>query len=118
MLIECIPNVSEGRRQEVVAALADAIRRVPSVRLLDFSSDTSHNRSVFTLVGDAADGRAAVDAVCRLRPDVALMDIRMPVQDGLAATRAITADPGCPTKVVVLTTLPLSLVLRPALAEH
>src|SRR5258705_3837913 len=53
MLIECIPNVSEGRRPEIVAAMADAIRAVPGVRLLDFSSDPSHNRSVFTLVGDA-----------------------------------------------------------------
>ena len=53
MLIECIPNVSEGRRPEIVAGLADAIRAVPGVRLLDFSSDPSHNRSVFTLVGDA-----------------------------------------------------------------
>jgi glutamate formiminotransferase / 5-formyltetrahydrofolate cyclo-ligase len=60
MLIECIPNVSEGRRQEVIAALADAIRRVPSVRLLDFSSDPSHNRSVFTLVGDAVGVEQAV----------------------------------------------------------
>src|SRR5438034_11267320 len=63
MLIECIPNVSEGRRQEVVAALAEAIRRVPSVRLLDFSSDASHNRSVFTLVGDAAGVEQAVAAL-------------------------------------------------------
>jgi glutamate formiminotransferase len=53
MLIECIPNVSEGRRPEIVAGMADAIRAVPGVRLLDFSSDPSHNRSVFTLVGDA-----------------------------------------------------------------
>jgi DNA-binding NarL/FixJ family response regulator len=68
------------------------------------------------VVGDAADGRAAVDAVCRLRPDVALMDIRMPVQDGLAATRAITADPGCPTKVVVLTTFDDDAYVHEALA--
>src|SRR5713101_4885217 len=53
-LIECIPNISEGRREDVVAAMADAIRRVPGVRLLDHSSDPSHNRSVFTLAGDAA----------------------------------------------------------------
>ena len=63
MLIECIPNVSEGRRQDVVAAMADAIRRVPGVRLLDFSSDPSHNRSVFTLVGDAAGVEQAVLAL-------------------------------------------------------
>jgi len=63
MLIECIPNVSEGRRPEVVAAMADAVRRVPGVRLLDYSSDASHNRSVFTLVGDAAGVEQAVIAL-------------------------------------------------------
>jgi glutamate formiminotransferase len=63
MLIECIPNVSEGRRPHVVAAMADAIRRVAGVRLLDHSSDASHNRSVFTLVGDAAGVEQAVLAL-------------------------------------------------------
>src|SRR6476660_6944898 len=53
MLIECIPNVSEGRRPEVVAAMAAAISAVPGVHLLDSSSDASHNRSVFTFAGDA-----------------------------------------------------------------
>src|SRR4051794_40213861 len=63
MLIECIPNVSEGRRPEIIAAMADAMRRLPTVRLLDHSSDASHNRSVFTLVGDAAGIEAAVLAL-------------------------------------------------------
>src|SRR3954452_15919473 len=63
MLIECIPNVSEGRRPEIVAAMADAMRRLPTVRLLDHSSDAAHNRSVFTLVGDAAGIEAAVLAL-------------------------------------------------------
>jgi len=63
MLIECIPNLSEGRRGDVVAAMADAVRRTPHVRLLDFSSDPSHNRSVFTLVGDAAGVEQAVLAL-------------------------------------------------------
>src|SRR2546426_10754867 len=63
MLIECIPNVSEGRRPEVVAAMADAVRRVAGVRLLDYSSDASHNRSVFTLVGDAAGVEQAIMAL-------------------------------------------------------
>jgi glutamate formiminotransferase len=62
-LIECIPNVSEGRRAEVVDAIADAVRAVPGVRLLDYSSDASHNRSVFTLAGDAAPLRAAMLAL-------------------------------------------------------
>jgi glutamate formiminotransferase / 5-formyltetrahydrofolate cyclo-ligase len=59
-IIECIPNVSEGRREEVVDAIAAAIRVVPGVRLLDYSSDASHNRSVFTLAGDAAPLKAAI----------------------------------------------------------
>jgi len=70
-LIECIPNVSEGRRGDVIARLADAIRSVAGVRLLDHSSDPSHNRSVFTLVGDAAAVEAAVLALF----DVAVTEI-------------------------------------------
>jgi DNA-binding NarL/FixJ family response regulator len=56
-----------------------------------------------TVVAEAADGRGAIDAVRRHAPDVALMDIRMPGLDGLAATAAIRADRD-PPSVVVLTT--------------
>src|SRR5215471_306621 len=62
-IIECIPNVSEGRRSDVVEAIAAAIRAVPGASLLDFSSDASHNRSVFTFAGDAAAVKAAVLAI-------------------------------------------------------
>jgi len=63
MLIECVPNVSEGRRPDVVLAMAGAIGRVKGVRLLDCSSDASHNRSVFTMVGDAVGVEQAVMAL-------------------------------------------------------
>ncbi len=63
MLVECIPNVSEGRRPEVVTAMAAAITAVPGVRLLDYSSDASHHRSVFTLAGDANGVAEAVMAL-------------------------------------------------------
>jgi glutamate formiminotransferase len=52
-LIESVPNVSEGRRLDVVERLAAAITSVPDVHLLDRTSDASHNRSVFTLAGPA-----------------------------------------------------------------
>jgi glutamate formiminotransferase len=63
VIIECIPNISEGRRSDVIEAIASAIRAVPGVRLLDYSSDASHNRSVFTLVGDAAPLETAILAM-------------------------------------------------------
>ena len=53
-VIECVPNVSEGRRQDVINKLADDLRAIPGMRVLDVQSDAAHNRSVFTLAGDAA----------------------------------------------------------------
>ncbi|MBL7553141.1 response regulator transcription factor [Frankia sp. AgB1.9] len=60
------------------------------------------------LVGEAEDGRTAVELVRRARPDVVLLDIRMPVLDGLAALREITTDPALTgTRVVMVTTFEL-----------
>jgi glutamate formiminotransferase len=51
-LVECIPNFSEGRRPEVLDAIAGAIRATPGVTLLDMESDKDHNRSVMTFIGE------------------------------------------------------------------
>jgi DNA-binding NarL/FixJ family response regulator len=66
------------------------------------------------VVGEAADGGGAVELVRRHRPDVALMDIRMPAMDGLAATRALTALPD-PPRVIMLTTFELDEYVHTAL---
>ena len=61
----------------------------------------------FTVAGEAADGAAAVALAASERPDVVLMDVRMPVMDGLEATRLITAAGPDAPKVVILTTFDL-----------
>ena len=62
-IIECVPNISEGRRREVVAAIVEAMRAVSGARILDVSSDASHNRSVITLAGEAASLKTTVLAM-------------------------------------------------------
>ena len=56
------------------------------------------------VVGEAADGEDIAAQVAALRPDVILMDVRMPGVDGIAATRALLSDPSCHARVVMLTT--------------
>jgi DNA-binding NarL/FixJ family response regulator len=60
------------------------------------------------VLGEAADGRQAVQATRRLRPDVVLMDVRMPVMDGIQATRELCRpDAATPANVLILTTYDL-----------
>jgi DNA-binding NarL/FixJ family response regulator len=85
----------------VLLAEDQAIVRAGFRALLDAEADLE-------VAGEAADGREAVSLAHELRPDLVLVDIRMPELDGLEATRQITADPTLrETRVLVLTTFEL-----------
>jgi response regulator NasT len=69
--------------------------------LIAFALRRQLEREGWVVVGVARDGEEAVDLCCRQRPDLVLMDVRMPKRDGIEATRRIMAE--CPACVVMLT---------------
>lgn len=69
-IMECVPNFSEGRDGEKVNAIADSVLRVPGVKLLDFSMDWDHHRSVFTFIGSPENVLAGAMAACTKAVDV------------------------------------------------
>jgi DNA-binding NarL/FixJ family response regulator len=95
----------------VLLADDQALVRAGFAALLDAEHDIE-------VVGEAATGAEAVELAQRLDPDVVLMDIRMPVMDGLAATKAIAGDPGLGrTHVIVLTTFDIDEYIFEAVRE-
>jgi DNA-binding NarL/FixJ family response regulator len=84
---------------EVVLVDDQALFRAGIRMLVDSQPDLA-------VVGEASDGREAIDVVRAAKPDVVLMDIRMPVFDGLAATAELLRDPD-PPRIVMLTTFDL-----------
>lgn len=73
-LVECVPNFSEGRRPEVIAAIRDAVAAVDGVRVLDVHSDAEHNRFVLTYVVPESQAVAAGMVAARIARD--LIDLR------------------------------------------
>lgn len=64
-IVQCVPNISEGRDEKKVVAIVDSIRNVEGVKILDWSSDPDHNRSVITFVGTVAGVENAAIALCK-----------------------------------------------------
>jgi DNA-binding NarL/FixJ family response regulator len=93
------PDRDEPADREITVVVADDQRllRTGFRVILDAEPD-------IRVVGEAADGRSAIDVVLRRRPDVVLMDIRMPELDGLQAAERILSEPGLDTAVLMLTT--------------
>lgn len=72
-IVECVPNISEGRNREVIEAVANEVRSTPNVTLLDCESDANHNRSVITFIGEP---EAVVEAAVKLaKKAAALIDL-------------------------------------------
>jgi glutamate formiminotransferase / 5-formyltetrahydrofolate cyclo-ligase len=69
MLLECVPNFSDGRRRDVGDAIVAAVQAVPGARFLDFEMDPDHNRSVLTFVGEPAAVAEAAFAAARVAVD-------------------------------------------------
>jgi DNA-binding NarL/FixJ family response regulator len=91
------PDASPAREISVVIADDQRLLRTGFRVILEAEPD-------ITVVGEASDGRSAVDVVLRRRPDVVLMDIRMPELDGLRAAERILSEDGVDTAVLMLTT--------------
>jgi glutamate formiminotransferase len=78
-MFECIPNVSEGREQATIDAIAEAVRSTDGVHLLNVHSDPDHNRSVFTYVSESAD---AIRAATMRLFDVATLRVDLRIHHG------------------------------------
>ena len=92
-LVECVPNFSEGRRPEVIEAIADEVRNVPNVRLLDVKADASHIRVVVTFVGEPAAVKQAAFNACKKAAELIDMEKQHGEHPRIGATDVIPFIP-------------------------
>ncbi len=92
-LVECVPNFSEGRRPEVIEAIADEVRNVPGVKLLDVKADASHNRVVVTFVGEPQAVKQAAFNCCKKAAELIDMEKQHGEHPRIGATDVIPFIP-------------------------
>lgn len=131
-LVQCVPNFSEGRRVEVLEAIVEAMRTASDVRVVDYSMDVDHNRSVVTLLGTPEEIRAS--AVAGAKKAVDMIDIRqhtgehprigavdvipiVPVQQ-VTMAEAVTLSLQAGDDIARQLNLPVYFYERSASAEH
>lgn len=92
-IVECIPNFSEGRRPEVIDRIAGAFRSVAGCKLLNYSSDGDHNRSVFTILGPVDAVREGVLKAVEVAKDLINMEEHKGEHPRIGATDVIPFVP-------------------------
>ena len=92
-LVECVPNFSEGRRPEVIEAIAEEVRQVANVKLLDVKADPSHNRVVVTFVGEPQAVKQAAFNCCKMAAELIDMEKHHGEHPRIGATDVIPFIP-------------------------
>ena len=92
-LVECVPNFSEGRRPEVIAAIVNEVKNVQGVTLLNVNSDASHNRTVVTFVGDPQAAKQAAFNACAKAAELIDMQQHQGAHPRVGATDVIPFIP-------------------------
>ena len=92
-LVECVPNFSEGRRPEVIEAIAEEVRQVANVKLLDIKADPSHNRVVVTFVGEPQAVKQAAFNCCKKAAELIDMEKHHGEHPRIGATDVIPFIP-------------------------
>jgi glutamate formiminotransferase/formiminotetrahydrofolate cyclodeaminase len=92
-LVECVPNFSEGRRQEVVEAIVSVIRSSAKVRVLDVRSDPDHNRTVVTMVGEPREVVESAFAAIKKAAELIDMDLHQGEHPRIGATDVVPFVP-------------------------
>ena len=92
-VMECVPNFSEGRNQETINAILDAIQNINAVQLLHHTSDTDHNRTVVTFAGEPTAVMEAAFAAIKTAAELIDMELHQGVHPRLGATDVVPFVP-------------------------